>query len=141
MAGWIGSRPTWIGALAMIPVVLVLAVLAYIALAPCFRPGRQWEDAVVTDAQRIVDAIAPVRITHIGAALQHAEGDGLILAAALTEARSHQARITLLHVMDAPGTLVLGRESWSLHGTEDQTVPYWTIEQFVEEMQQAGNRC
>jgi len=28
-----------------------------------------------------------------------------------------------------------------LHGTEDETVPYWTIEQFVEEMQQAGNRC
>lgn len=28
-----------------------------------------------------------------------------------------------------------------LHGTEDETVPYWTIEQFVGEMQQAGNRC
>lgn len=28
-----------------------------------------------------------------------------------------------------------------LHGTEDETVPYWTIEQFVEEMQQVGNRC
>jgi dipeptidyl aminopeptidase/acylaminoacyl peptidase len=28
-----------------------------------------------------------------------------------------------------------------LHGTEDKTVPYWTAAQFVEEMQQAGNRC
>jgi manganese transport protein len=37
----------------------------------------------------------------------------------MTEARGHRARITLLHVMDAPGTLVLGNESWSLHGAED----------------------
>lgn len=28
-----------------------------------------------------------------------------------------------------------------LHGTEDETVPYWTIEEFTAEMQQAGNRC
>jgi acetyl esterase len=28
-----------------------------------------------------------------------------------------------------------------LHGTEDATVPYWTIAEFVDEMQQAGNRC
>ncbi|MFC1975885.1 alpha/beta hydrolase [Chloroflexota bacterium] len=28
-----------------------------------------------------------------------------------------------------------------LHGTDDETVPYWTIEQFVGEMQQVGNRC
>ena len=28
-----------------------------------------------------------------------------------------------------------------LHGTEDETVPYWTVEEFVAEMQEAGNRC
>jgi len=28
-----------------------------------------------------------------------------------------------------------------LHGTEDQTVPYSTITQFAQEMQEAGNRC
>ena len=28
-----------------------------------------------------------------------------------------------------------------LHGTEDQTVPYSTITQFTQEMQEAGNRC
>jgi acetyl esterase/lipase len=28
-----------------------------------------------------------------------------------------------------------------LHGTADETVPYWTVEQFVEDMQQAENRC
>ena len=28
-----------------------------------------------------------------------------------------------------------------LHGTADETVPYWTVEQFVEDMQRADNRC
>jgi acetyl esterase/lipase len=28
-----------------------------------------------------------------------------------------------------------------LHGTEDETVPYWTIEDFVARMREAGNRC
>jgi acetyl esterase len=28
-----------------------------------------------------------------------------------------------------------------LHGTDDATVPYWTIEQFANEMQEVGNRC
>ena len=28
-----------------------------------------------------------------------------------------------------------------LHGTADETVPYWTVEAFVDDMQAAGNRC
>jgi len=120
VSGWLGGGPAWIWVLVMIPVTLVLAVLIYITLAPFFRPGRRWEEGVVTDAQRIADAIEPVRISHIGVALQHAAGDGVILSTALTEARRHHARITLLHVMHAPGTLLLGQERWSLHGVQDQ---------------------
>jgi manganese transport protein len=120
VSGWLGGGPAWIWVLVMMPITLVLAVLIYITLAPLFRPGRQWKEGVVTNAQRVADAIEPVRIRHIGVALQHAAGDGVILSTALTEARGHHARITLLHVMDAPGTLLLGQESWSLHGVEDQ---------------------
>ena len=44
----------------------------------------------------------------------------MIVSAAISEARVHKARLTLLHVMDAPGTMLLGEESWSHHGDEDR---------------------
>ena len=54
-------------------------------------------------------------------ALQHAAGDGVIISTAVSEARGHQARISLLHEVDTPGTLMLVLESWSLHGAEDES--------------------
>jgi manganese transport protein len=119
LSGWLGNRPAWIWGLAVTPVALVLAVLAYITFRPLLRSGRVWDEAAATDAQRVADGIEPMRIRHIGVALQHAPGDDLIISAAVAEAKGHRARITLLHVMDAPGTLMLGRASWSLHGVED----------------------
>jgi manganese transport protein len=133
-AGWLGRGPAWIWPLAAIPLVMVLGVLAYITLAPFFRPGRDWETTITTDAQLVADAIEPMRIRTIGVALQHASGDGLILSAAVAEAKGHGARITLLHVLDSPGTLMLGQESWSLHGAEDQHY----LEQLSREVEEKG---
>jgi manganese transport protein len=121
LTGWLGHSPVWLWALAAIPIILILAVLAWITFGPLFRPGREWAETITTDAHLVADAIAPVRIKHIGVALQHAPGDGVIISSAVAEAKVHRARITLLHVVDAPGTLMLGQESWSLHGAEDQS--------------------
>jgi manganese transport protein len=121
LSGWLGNSPAWIWVLVMISLSMVLAVLAYITFGPLFRPGRKWESMITTDAQLVADAIAPVHIKHIGVALQHATGDSVIISSAVAEAKVHRARMTLLHVMDAPGTLMLGQESWSLHGAEDET--------------------
>ena len=121
LSGWLGHSPVWLWVLVSIPVLLILAVLAWITFGPLFRPGRKWVETITTDAHLVADTIAPVRIKHIGVALQHAPGDGVIISSAVAEAKVHQARITLLHVVDAPGTLMLGQESWSLHGAEDQS--------------------
>jgi len=121
LSGWLGNSPAWVWLLVMIPLSMVLAVLAYITFGPLFRPGRKWESTITTDAQLVADAIAPVHIKHIGVALQHATGDSVIISSAIAEAKVHRARMTLLHVVDAPATLMLGQESWSLHGAEDET--------------------
>jgi len=121
LSGWLGSSPAWIWVVVMIPLTLILGVLAYITFGPLFRPGRTWESAITTDAHLVADAIEPLQIKHIGVALQHAAGDAVIVSAAVAEARVHRARLTLLHVVDAPGTILLGRESWSLHGAEDKS--------------------
>ncbi|MFZ0613517.1 MAG: Nramp family divalent metal transporter [Desulfobacterales bacterium] len=119
LSGWLGSGPAWLWVVAALPLSLLLGALAYIAFQPLLRPGRVWESAITTDAHRVADAIQPLQIKHIGVALQHAAGDAVIVSAAVTEARGHKAHMTLLHVVDAPGTMVLGHHSWSRHGAED----------------------
>ena len=121
LTGWLAGRPFWVWVIVLIPLGMVLWVLTSITVGPFFRPGRRWESAITTDAGKVADTIVPVQIRHIGVALQHAPGDGVIISSAVAEARGHQARITLLHVLDAPGTLMLGKDSWSLHGAEDES--------------------
>jgi manganese transport protein len=120
VGGWLAGRPIWLWVAALIPLSAVLWGLVSITAGPFFRPGRRWKSAITTDAGRVADAIAPVQIRHIGVALQHGTGDSVILSSAVAEARGHRARLTLLHVVDTPGTLILGEESWSLHGAEDE---------------------
>jgi manganese transport protein len=121
LTGWLAGRPFWVWVIVLIPLGMVLWVLTSITVGPFFRPGRRWESAITTDAGKVADTIMPVQIRHIGVALQHAPGDGVIISSAVAEARGHRARITLLHVLDAPGTLMLGKDSWSLHGAEDES--------------------
>ncbi len=121
LSGWLGSSPAWIWVMVMLPLTLVLGALAYITFGPFFRPGRSWQTAITTDSQAVAASIAPLQIKHIGVALQHAAGDTVILSAAVAEAKVHHARLTLLHVVDTPGTMILGEESRSLHGAEDKT--------------------
>jgi manganese transport protein len=120
MGGWIAGRSLWLWASTLIPLAAVLWCLVSITVGPFMRPGRHWESAITTEAGQIANAIAPVQIRHIGVALQHGPGDGVILSSAVAEARGHRARLILLHVVDTPGTLILGEESWSLHGAEDE---------------------
>ncbi len=132
LSGWLGNSPAWIWVLVMIPLTLTLAILAYITFGPLWRPGRVWKDTITTDAHLVADAIKPVHIKHIGVALQHAPGDGVIISSALAEAKVHRARITLLHAVDAPGTLMMGPDSWSLHGAEDENY----LESLVREIEE-----
>ena len=69
-------------------------------------------------------------IKHIGVALEHTDGDAKIISAAITLAKSHNASITLIHVVDTPGVTVYGNESESLHSANDQAY----LERLAEEV-------
>ncbi len=120
LSGWFLHSPAWVWMTTMPPLMLLLGLLGFITFGPLFRPGRIWESGIVSHGQTVAASISPLHIRHIGVALEHTAGDGVILSAAIAEARVHRARLTLLHVVDAPGTLILGKESWSRHGEEDR---------------------
>lgn len=120
MKGWIIGEPLW-HALLLLPLVLgVLAALGYITFRPIFRPGHVWEAGVPVAGQKVAARITPRKYHHIGVALEHAEGDAEVLSAALGLAKEHGAKLTLVHVVDTPGSTVYGSESGSLHGSQDE---------------------
>ncbi len=121
LSGWLGGGPAWTFVLAVPPLAAVLGILAWVSFAPVFRAGRAWESGVMRDEHAVAASIKQFTVRHIGVALEHAEGDSIVLSAALAQAKAYKARLTLLHVVDTPGTMMMGNQSSSLHGTEDES--------------------
>ena len=93
-------------------------LLIYLLVKPIVHPAPAWESGTILVPQ-VTPAIKPMQFRHIGLALEHAEGDSDILAAALAIAPRDQAKLTLVHVVESPGTMMLGKESRSLHSERD----------------------
>jgi manganese transport protein len=64
--------------------------------------------------------LRPPVVRNLGVALELRPGDADVLAMAVSLARLHRSRLTLLHVVESPGGMVYGAESGSLHAREDQ---------------------
>jgi len=110
LSGWLPGSPPWVWLTILPPLALVAGALVFIVFSPLLRPGRIWESGIASHGQTVASALSPLSIRHIGVALEHSAGDAVILSAAITEARVHHARLTLVHVIDTPGTQI-GRAS------------------------------
>jgi len=129
---WILGEPLW-HAFLLIPIVLgVLAALAYVTFRPLFHPGHEWEEGAPVEGERVAARITPRKYKNIGVALEHADGDAEVLSAALGLAKQHGATLTLIHVVDTPGSMVYGSESGSLHGSQDEAY----LEQVAREVEE-----
>jgi manganese transport protein len=100
--------------------LFLIGLLMYIIFMPIVHSRQEWQSTSQTETHALAAAIRPVSIRHIGVALEHSAGDGEIISAALSLARPYAARLTLLHVIETPGTMIYGHESKSLHGEEDE---------------------
>ena len=94
--------------------------------------GSTWTREDIDGSDKVAPNIKPVTIKNIGVALEHSEGDAKIISAALTLAKSYNARMTLVHVVDTPGVTVYGSESQSLHSSSDQIY----LERLAEEIEE-----
>ncbi|MGA2323929.1 MAG: Nramp family divalent metal transporter [Sedimentisphaerales bacterium] len=126
---WGSASPwLWVG---LVPLVLLLlGALGFITFLPLFRKGTAWTTADGQAGERLAKQIKPMAIKHVGVALEHTEGDAKIISAAITIAKSHNASITLVHVVDTPGVTVYGNESESLHSANDKAY----LERLAEEV-------
>lgn len=115
---WGGTSP-WLWVVLVPLVLLLLGALGFITFLPLFRKGTAWTTTDGDVSDKLAQQIRPMTIKHIGVALEHTEGDAKIISAAITLAKSHNANITLVHVVDTPGVTVYGNESESLHSAND----------------------
>ncbi|MGE5431042.1 MAG: Nramp family divalent metal transporter [Syntrophomonadaceae bacterium] len=118
--------------------VLILAaaiflgtVLMYILFMPIFGKHRIWESGIVTRGQTVAQGLTQRSIKHIGVALENGPGDNDVISMALSLARPHNTLITLIHVLESPGTYVYGDESDSRHFRQDEAY----MEELVREIE------
>jgi len=126
---WGGTSP-WLWVVLVPLVLLLLGALGFITFLPLFRKGTAWTTTDGEAGERLAKQIMPMTIKHIGVALEHTDGDAKIISAAITLAKSHNASITLVHVVDTPGVTVYGNESESLHSANDKAY----LERLAEEV-------
>jgi manganese transport protein len=99
---------------------------------PMIRRGAAWTTPELEAGDKLGQQIRPMPVKHIGVALEHSQGDATIISAAITLAKSYNASITLVHVVDTPGAAVYGRESESLHSTADMAY----LKRLAEELEE-----
>ena len=131
LTGAMVGRPAWLWALVLAGIGVVGSVMAVVFLKPVLRPGPTWESGVMTAGRTVAAGIRPMQFRNIGVAVQHAEGDSEILSAALALAGQGQAKLTLVHVVVTPGTMLFGSASESKHGSEDEAY----LEQLAREIE------
>ncbi len=123
--------PLWLGVIVGVGVCFLSGVLLYIILGPFLSPSRPWETGVITAGQSIARNVRSLEPREIGVALEHTSGDAAILSAAVSLAKSYRARLTLLHIIETPGTFMLGETPYSLHSRED----YAYLEELAREIE------
>ncbi|MCU7495906.1 MAG: Nramp family divalent metal transporter [Ignavibacteria bacterium] len=110
------------------------AVLLYILFAPILGKRRVWESGIVTRGQSVAKGLTHRSIRHIGVALENGPGDNDVISMALSLARPDHSIITLIHVLESPGTYVYGDESDSRHFRQDEAY----MEELVREVEKPG---
>ena len=132
LAAWLSGGSIWFWLLVIPLVVGVTVLLGYIVAFPWLREKVVWDTAVSSAGRQVASRIRPMNVKRIGAAVEHAAGDAQILSAAVGLARREQARLILIHVVDAPGVLLLGSQSGSRHAASDESY----LEELVREVEE-----
>ncbi len=131
VSDWLPGRPLWLSVPVLAALGGILALLVHL-LARLVSGYRRMEWETRTASQAVAARVRPLAVTHVAVALEHKAGDADLVSAAISLAQQHKARVTLLHVVDTPGTTVFGHQSQSLHGTEDATY----LEELAREMEE-----
>ena len=119
ISGLVSGANLWWAFLVLAGAGLLLGILLYVTFGPLFRASRSWEGEMTTTGRKIAGGIRPVKVRRIGAALEHSEGDGEIVSAAVSLAKMYRARLTLIHIIETPMAMMV-KNAGDLHSRQDR---------------------
>lgn len=111
----------WVTILIIPALITIIGILIYMTIIPFIRPGKTWATDIISYSKDIASRIQTKKYKNIGVAIENGEGDSIVISEALTLAKLHNAKMSLIHIVDTPGTLIHGTNEESLHSREDQT--------------------
>jgi manganese transport protein len=114
------STHSWLAFILAPVIIFISGVLAYMACLPFIKGGKVWESGIITSSKEIASRIQTKKYHNIGVAIEHGDGDAIVISEALSLAKLHNAKMILLHIVDTPGTMVYGAEEESMHSRQDQ---------------------
>ena len=122
VGGWIeaAGRYGWLVGALVVPVAVgLIGLLTWM----CFRGERQLEERAEVSAEQVA-AIAATKtikpIRRIGVALEVLPTDATMLAEAVALARTHNAELVLMHVVDGVGGTWYGPQTGDLEARDDE---------------------
>ena len=131
VAEW-SEKSVWVLVIAAPLLLIVIGVLVYITFVPLFKQGKKWDESITTSSKDIASKIQTKKYKHIGVAIEHSNGDAVVISEALTLAKLYNAKLTLIHIVDKPGTMIYGSEESSLHTKMD----HMYIEELAREIEE-----
>ena len=119
---WIQSAGAWgpLVAVGIVPIVLgLLGLLVWMIL----RREKRAERAVEVSAEKVAAAatLQRKRFRRIGVALDALPSDSAMLAEAIALAKTHQAELVLMHVVDGAGGQWYGAQTGMMESRDDET--------------------
>jgi manganese transport protein len=132
MGEWLSGARLWPWMVVLPAAVGVALLLLYVVVAPFLKQRKAWDQSIGAAGRLVASRMRPMSVHRVGAALEHSDGDAQILSAAISLAKAERARLFLIHVVDSPGTIMLGSRSASLHATADEAY----LEDLVREVEE-----
>jgi manganese transport protein len=134
-----GPHGAWVAA-ALYPLVAGCALLlVWLIVGPwlvALREPAAIEAKAEATARDVAGGLAEPRYSRIGVALDHSPQDAATLRHAVSLARSHDAELVLLHVVEGVGGQVHGQQAADLERRSDQVY----VDQLAQELQERGVR-
>jgi manganese transport protein len=119
--GWVtGGTPIIVLVLTICIAAAISLFLVYIIVLPLMRGDRSWIEEKPAGTLEIIQGIETHHLRHIAAALGRDDSDKAIISRALSLAKSENAILTLIHVVDSASAQVYSDDVYDEHARDDE---------------------
>jgi manganese transport protein len=135
IGNWIQGGTSLILSVPLVGIAVAVSLfLLYIIVLPLVRGERSWAVEKREGATAVIEGIETHPVRHIAAALGRDEGDAAIVSRALSLAKTEEALLTLIHVVDSALAHVYSGDGYDEHARDDEQY----LQEIADELRSSG---